>query len=465
VKRVSVCAFLAVCLPAVASAQDLTAPSPGGMEGWFLRTRAIAGASHAAGSFSILPPGATGDDQTSYDPQENFGVGVGLGYKWNAFGVPVRAVVDGSLNFRHDTDVDAIFPGGVSNYENNLRIWDLRLSLLADVLRFGWGSFYVGAGIGAARLETEVGIENTPITMDESEWKASPSFEAGLVLDGVFERVIPEISYRFRWFGDTQSATFPTGEKLDYKDIHIHEVMLGFTIPLQSEGLRGSLPTGFTTASPMAYNWTGFHVGGYGGWAFGDIDATELVSPGGVFYNANNTYGFSDNGFVAGAQVGVDWQWKWFVLGLGADAGFLDLDNSVVDPTSPGDDTITSFSSDFHSTITARGGVAFDRLLVFAKGGVAFLNAEAETVDACTVAPCGPATVSASDDDVLFGVTAGGGLEYALTDHWSAGAEYRWVHIFDELNPAGIAAPGGAVSQIVTVNDTHTVRGSLNFRW
>jgi outer membrane immunogenic protein len=241
--------------------------------------------------------------------------------------------------------------------------------------------------------------------------------------------------------------------------------MLGFTIPLQSEGLRGSLPTGFTTASPMAYNWTGFHVGGFGGWAFGDIDATGLESTVGTFYNISNTYGFDDNGFVAGAQVGVDWQWRWFVLGLGADAGFLDLDGSVVDPTSPGGDTVTSFSSDFHATITARGGVAFDRLLVFAKGGVAFLNAEAETVDACVIAPCGPLTVSASDEDVLFGVTAGGGLEYALTDRWSAGAEYRWVHIFDELHPAGFVTPSDPFSQIVTVNDTHTVRGSLNFRW
>ena len=332
------------------------------------------------------------------------------------------------------------------------------------MLRFGWGSFYVGAGIGAARLETEVGIENTPIETDESEWKASPSFEAGLVLDGMFERVIPEVSYRFRWFGDTELATFPTGEKLDYKDINIHEVMLGFTIPLAVGGSEGE------PAHRIHHLFAD-------GLQLDRLPCRRLRRLGFRRHRIerareprrrdstirNNTYGFNDNGFIAGGQVGVDWQWRWFVLGLGADAGFLDLDSSVVDPTSPGGDTVTSFSSDFHGTITARGGVAFDRLLVFAKGGVAFLNAEAETVDACAIAPCGPATVSASDDDVLFGVTAGGGLEYALTDHWSAGAEYRWVHIFDELQPAGIAAPGGAVSQVVTVNDTHTVRGVGEF--
>ena len=168
---------LTLCLSAPSRAENL--PLPADAEGWFVRTRAMAGVSHAAGEFSVLPPGATGSEQISADPQAYFGVGAGLGYRWQGWAIPLRAVLDASLNFRHDTDISAEFAGGLLAYENNLRVWDFRVSLLADVLRFRWGTVYVGGGIGAAHLESEVEIEAHPLVEESSEWKASPSVEAG----------------------------------------------------------------------------------------------------------------------------------------------------------------------------------------------------------------------------------------------------------------------------------------------
>ena len=464
-KRLLVCAAaLACCLPATGLAQDL--PLPTDIAGWYVRTRAIAGVSHAAGSFATLPPGASGSEQISADPQADFGVGTGLGYRWSAWGVPLRAVLDGSLNFRHDTDIAADFSGGALSYENNLRIWDIRLSLLADVLRRDWGTVYVGGGLGAARLESEVEIEANPLVTENGEWKISPSVEVGLVLDGAFERVIPELSYRFRWFGDTESDTFPDGEKLDYEDVHIHDFMLGFTVPLDP-GPNEPRAAATSISSPASiYDWTGLYFGGFGGWAStGKIDVTQLASAEGAFSVPEGIGRFGDDGFFLGGQIGVDRQWRRWVLGIGAEAGFLGLDGSVRPVTSKRGDAASFYETGAYGGVTARFGVAFDRLLIFARGGVAFLDAEARAEGMCDQGACGAATVKASEDDVLFGEQIGGGLEYAFGTHWSAGAEYRFIHLFDDLQPSGITGSGKRVWENLRIDDIHTVRAELNFRW
>ncbi len=121
-------------------------------------------------------------------------------------------------------------------------------------------------------------------------------------------------------------------------------------------------PAPMMSPVPIAYNWSGFYVGGHGGWGFG-------------------TGAFSD-GFVIGGQVGVNMQWNSFVLGVEGDGSFVDWGaNKAV------------------GTARARGGFAFDRFLVYGTGGAAF-----------------------RDSDV--GWVAGGGGEYALTDNVSLGVEF-----------------------------------------
>jgi opacity protein-like surface antigen len=251
------------------SSLALELPAPADAQGWFVQTRLIAGISSAPGAFLALPPGATDSEQTSYQPQEYYGAGVGLGYGFSAWGVPFRAVLDGSLNFRHDTDVEAQAVGS-TEYKGNLQTAELRLSLLADIIDFGWGRFYAGGGIGAARVRTEVEIEHTPTSVVSVEWKASPSFEAGIAFTSFSRRVIPHVAYRFRWIGEVESGTFADGEKLRFSDFNVHDLMFGFTIPLAEDGSRFA-PVAFAGTEPLASTispeenlWTGFHVGGFG---------------------------------------------------------------------------------------------------------------------------------------------------------------------------------------------------------
>ncbi len=121
-------------------------------------------------------------------------------------------------------------------------------------------------------------------------------------------------------------------------------------------------PPSMMSPMPIAYNWSGFYIGGHGGWGWAS--------------------GAFDDGFVVGGQVGVNWQYNNFVLGAEGDGSFVDWNG----PT------------DAVGTVRLRGGFAFDRFLAYGTGGAAF-----------------------GDD---LGWVAGGGLEYAFTDNFSFGVEY-----------------------------------------
>jgi opacity protein-like surface antigen len=217
--------------PAAAADQGLLVhPDPAG---WIFGARAIVGASLDDTEFERPPQGAVETDEESYDPQENFGAGAFVGYEWGSWGVPLRAEVSGSWMYRHDADIVADFaapPRG--NYQNNLTIWDVRLSLLADVLTYSWGSLYVGGGLGAALLDSEVTLNATGESADNDEWKLSPSLQTGLIFEDVFGAADIELAYRFRWFGDTESGAFSDGTRIAYDDVHIHDLMLGVIVPL-----------------------------------------------------------------------------------------------------------------------------------------------------------------------------------------------------------------------------------------
>jgi outer membrane immunogenic protein len=122
-------------------------------------------------------------------------------------------------------------------------------------------------------------------------------------------------------------------------------------------------PPAMTSPTPIAYNWSGFYIGAHGGWGFGSGD-------------------FED-GFVVGGQVGVNWQWNQFVLGVEGDGSFVDWDDT-----------------DAVGTARLRAGFAFDRFLIYGTGGAAF------------------------EDFEEVGWVAGGGGEFAITDNVSAGVEF-----------------------------------------
>jgi outer membrane immunogenic protein len=145
----------------------------------------------------------------------------------------------------------------------------------------------------------------------------------------------------------------------------------------------------------------------------------------GVYLGANVGYGWAnagpddDNGFVGGGQIGYNYEFSnHLVLGIEGDmdaTGWQFGGNDV----------------DYTITGRARLGYAFDRWMVYGTGGVAYAKA-GEFNDT--------------------GWVAGGGVEWAATDHIIPGIEY--LHYgFSDFDHTGIDA------------DADVIRARLSFKF
>jgi outer membrane immunogenic protein len=225
-------------------------------------------------------------------------------------------------------------------------------------------------------------------------------------------------------------------------------------------------------APPVVYNWSGFYIGGNvgGKWAdhSGDIFLDQVVgfTPLGLLAFGNG--GKDETAFVGGGQIGYNWQAGAWVFGIEGDFQGTTLERTFVAgpgvpaPFLPGD--AISVTNDWQASIRGRIGYAWDRLMVYATGGVAFANLEA-TVALVPVG--GVPGLFASASDTLTGYTVGGGFELALWDNWSLGLEYRFSS-FD----AGDFALGNIPIALGTTPlrssfdlETHEFTARLNYRF
>jgi outer membrane immunogenic protein len=170
-----------------------------------------------------------------------------------------------------------------------------------------------------------------------------------------------------------------------------------------------------------SFDWSGFYIGAFGGYGFGETDDAGL--------------GVSDiEGALAGGTVGYNHQMGQWVVGIEADGAWSGIDNE--------DDNLAYDASiDWLSTVRGRVGFAFENFLVYGTGGAAIGEVSTEVL-------------GVEDSDTRVGWAAGGGVEAALTDNISIKGEYLYVDLGDEeLNGAD-----------VDIN-AHTIRGGINYRF
>jgi outer membrane immunogenic protein len=195
--------------------------------------------------------------------------------------------------------------------------------------------------------------------------------------------------------------------------------------------------------APPVYNWSGFYIGGNLGAGFADSSWTD------PFTGAHNT--FNKAGFIGGGQVGANWQINAMVLGIEGDFDWTGLKGSGHDSVGNTINTNTQWTS----TVTGRVGAAFDRLLVYGKGGVAFAH------DNDSLNDIFGNTASASV--TRTGWTAGAGLEYAFAPNWSAKIEYDYLGFGSEtvnLPTAGFSTYSTSASLNV-----QEVKAGINFKF
>jgi outer membrane immunogenic protein len=207
---------------------------------------------------------------------------------------------------------------------------------------------------------------------------------------------------------------------------------------------------------PPIFTWTGIYIGGQIGYAWSNGNFNELVVDPITSTFINTSFGATPNGVIGGAHVGFNYQipgWNWFsssgvVIGVEGTVDGTSLSKTTV-VTFPGDfggGTLSAHTSaDIQGSIRGRLGIAWDRVLIYGTGGVAFGGINTDFafsgVDEAGVAVFG----STSRSNSRTGWTVGGGIEYALTNNWSIGAEYRFTD-FGSINRGAVLPDGGFFS-------------------
>jgi outer membrane immunogenic protein len=192
------------------------------------------------------------------------------------------------------------------------------------------------------------------------------------------------------------------------------------------------------------YDWTGFYIGGNLGAGWSGLSNT----------NFSDTLGSSFTGptnrqFVGGAQLGANYQFGGGVV-VGVEAMFdwftVSHNNPVTatDPTNTVAANIGIADARWLTTATGRIGYAWDRVLLYAKGGGAWV---ATTNPSISIAGGGPASFSAVNNTTTSTWTVGFGLEWAFSSNWSARAEYDYIALPNQSLTVAPATPtfGGDV--------------------
>ena len=195
---------------------------------------------------------------------------------------------------------------------------------------------------------------------------------------------------------------------------------------------------------PAVYNWGGIYGGGHIGAGLMEDTYNPLIV--GTFPTTKP----EAVGLIGGVQAGVNFQFSSVVVG-----GEVSWTASAITDTkltsNAGFDSFTS-NPQWIAAATGRIGFAANTLLLYAKGGGAWMHVNyAENNSSTNVS------------DNRTGFTAGGGIEYGMTENLSAKLEYDYYD-FGTKNYPTIGMPPAGVS-IRSNIQALTVGLNYRFTW
>jgi len=202
-------------------------------------------------------------------------------------------------------------------------------------------------------------------------------------------------------------------------------------------------PVAYIPAAP-AFSWTGFYIGLNAGYAFGQSNWTSPIG---------STGWFDVNGPLAGGTIGGNYQIGQIVVGAEGDFDWQNVKGTLIG----GNCTLAGAvpancrsASNWLGTFRARIGFAMDRVLLYATGGGAIANIKASL----NTLPWASSTE--------LGWASGIGIEVAMTDNWTAKAEYLAVGF--QQPSCGLANCFAAPPVSVKFYES-MVRGGVNYKF
>jgi outer membrane immunogenic protein len=230
--------------------------------------------------------------------------------------------------------------------------------------------------------------------------------------------------------------------------------------------------------APIAtqYNWTGFYVGGNLGWGWNDDGGQPYcIAPtglNGIGCAPNNVPGaqINANGVIGGGQIGYNWQANNWVFGIETDIQGANIKGSVniagpFAQVGGGNSGVSSFAADetlsWFGTVRGRVGLAWDRVLLYATGGLAYGGVKVDQ-NFTGFGSQFPSSTSATKT----GWTAGGGIEYAFAGNWSGKIEGLYYDLGSVSTSGGaVPVPNGYMSGKNFDVRGGIVRVGLNFKF
>src|SRR4026209_2838029 len=176
------------------------------------------------------------------------------------------------------------------------------------------------------------------------------------------------------------------------------------------------------------YNWTGFYIGGNGGW--GRSNSCLNFDGFGIFGFAGGCA--SRSGGLVGGQIGYRWQASQWVFGVEAQGDWADLSSQRISLINPLFSTRTT--TDVIGLFTGQIGYAWNQALFYVKGGAAVTSNRFSVLENVF------GTGLAAARSTRWGGAVGVGLEYGFTPNWSFGVEYNHLFMGDANNTFTAAA-------------------------
>jgi opacity protein-like surface antigen len=217
-------------------------PPPPAAGGWYLRGD-IAYKIYAepTADWDDSVAGLPFDDE---DLDDTFGVGVGVGYRFNGW---LRA--DLTVDYEFPADFEATTPcpapcGGLGVASTNVEVGEFSAipvlaNLYVDLGHFRGLTPYVGAGAGFAYLMmddiTSLNGDGTVVEWgDGDDWNFAWALMAGLAWE-FSPNMAVDLGYRYLDLGEVSSPTIPFGAgdgDFTYDDLAAHEIRLGMRYTL-----------------------------------------------------------------------------------------------------------------------------------------------------------------------------------------------------------------------------------------
>jgi len=232
--------------------------------------------------------------------------------------------------------------------------------------------------------------------------------------------------------------------------------------------LPGPAPA-YAPPPPARYDWTGIYLGVHIGAGLLEDSVTSTTTTAPVpFQTAGAQTNLSPFSVIGGAQAGINYQFNSIVIGAEGTWTDSGISGSQVTPSGlPAALAISEKSTDapaWYATATGRIGYAANDVLIFAKGGAAWMDAD------YTQTVVGTTGVQSFQrlTDTRQGYTVGGGVEYAFTENLSVKVEYDFLNFgtktysFNNLNITGV--PVGAFP-VAIKSSTNMFLFGANYRF